>query len=535
MALALTSLLDMIRGYWAYGALWIVYLLALGYMILQRKKREKDVLVWTALLYVLALFNPVSYFIVSKYILNEGASMRLFWGVPYAITVAYTVADLVRRYGKKLWMKVVSVVVAVALVAGCGNFLYSRANFDWNTNKYGLPQVAVDMLDVISQKQWEDLNDLDREELVVAFPEYICSYVLQYEPSFKVLYGRDGVGGTVVTGESADIIFRELSSLTPDYDALLTEMDRFAVDYFATYFTVPEAEMIMRGCRYLGEFNSNHTGNYKLFENRREMYSKAIITMYPDETGTQGMFYTIEEKGRLVVVDGGHAADADKIRWIAGQHGNKIDAWIITHGHPDHVGAFNELMSDPRDIVVGQILTIDFDLDLYHQLARDWDEPAYYDEFYRLLEGQNVTFLHTGDVFSMGNLTYEVFSAYDDNTQNYSEDICNRGSLVFKVSSEQNSMLFMSDVAPAGTLYEDLMNSYGARLKADYLQMAHHGNNTNPQEFVELVAPKVAFFDTPDYFFEDDSFQSAEAAEWVKNIGGEVVSYGDAPYRVTLY
>lgn len=76
-----------------------------------------------------------------------------------------------------------------------------------------------------------------------------------------------------------------------------------------------------------------------------DMKTSYHITQYADITDGQAMFYTIEStKGELIVIDGGWVGNADYVRFVIGEKGNKVDAWILTHPHPDHIGAFNEIM-----------------------------------------------------------------------------------------------------------------------------------------------------------------------------------------------
>ena len=70
-------------------------------------------------------------------------------------------------------------------------------------------------------------------------------------------------------------------------------------------------------------------------------------------------FYTIynEEKG-LIVVDGGWTDDAANVREVMDELGGHIDAWILTHPHQDHIGAFNLLYNELEGITVDKIYTV---------------------------------------------------------------------------------------------------------------------------------------------------------------------------------
>ena len=51
-----------------------------------------------------------------------------------------------------------------------------------------------------------------------------------------------------------------------------------------------------------------------------------------------------------------------------------MDAWIISHPHRDHAGAFNEIMADPGDIVVKQIYDNGFDYDFIMAAGEPYDD-----------------------------------------------------------------------------------------------------------------------------------------------------------------
>ena len=64
------------------------------------------------------------------------------------------------------------------------------------------------------------------------------------------------------------------------------------------------------------------------------------VTQYgSDSDFQQSMFYTIKgSNGKLIVIDGGWDYDAKRVRDTIKKLGGKVNLWIITHPHPDHVG-----------------------------------------------------------------------------------------------------------------------------------------------------------------------------------------------------
>ena len=44
------------------------------------------------------------------------------------------------------------------------------------------------------------------------------------------------------------------------------------------------------------------------------------------------------------------------------QHGNHVNAWILSHPHQDHAGAFNQIYASPDGITIDAV----YDLSLIH-------------------------------------------------------------------------------------------------------------------------------------------------------------------------
>lgn len=102
-----------------------------------------------------------------------------------------------------------------------------------------------------------------------------------------------------------------------------------------------------------------------------------VVTQYGDQSGKQGMFYTIynEKKDVLVVVDGGWKDNTELVRSVIHSAGGHVTAWIVKHYHPDHVEALNEILMEPDGIVIDAIYDSPMDHGEYLQVAKEWDSP----------------------------------------------------------------------------------------------------------------------------------------------------------------
>ncbi len=88
-----------------------------------------------------------------------------------------------------------------------------------------------------------------------------------------------------------------------------------------------------------------------------------LVTQYADATGVQGTFYAITNDTTLIIIDGGWADNAAAVREVIAAHGNHVNAWILSHPHQDHAGAFNQIYASPDGITIDAVYDNGFDYD----------------------------------------------------------------------------------------------------------------------------------------------------------------------------
>ena len=256
----------------------------------------------------------------------------------------------------------------------------------------------------------------------------------------------------------------------------------------------------------------------------------------------QEMCYTITTDTGLVIVDGGQAYEEEKLREIIATYGNHVEAWILTHPHPDHITSFLNIYEDLQGIQIHHVYTIQLpDMETLKKNA-SWEDYSDLERF-RSLDIPGLEYLHKGDRIHVLGLELEVLSAYDETIDKLSNDLMNDGSLLFRVKGREESMLFCADVGSAGgrtdkvrkRMTEYLVETYGDSLKSDYVQMAHHGFQGLGREFYEKVDPKAAFFDAPYWLMNGESeFSSKEKEDMILDMGKTVYSYYTAPNQILL-
>ncbi len=264
--------------------------------------------------------------------------------------------------------------------------------------------------------------------------------------------------------------------------------------------------------------------------------ARYYVTQYADTTGMQAMFYTIEsDRGDLIVIDGGNAGNADYVRQVIQEKGGHVDAWILTHPHPDHIGVFNVLWNELQP-EIDVIYTPEIDYLTYRDRAFEWDGFDGYDLFLDLTsETDKLVYLHTGDELEICGLAFQILHACDDYVYEVSHDIGNDCGLMVRVTNREETMLFCADVGIG--MADKIMSQYGSRIACDYIQMGHHGNGGLSEAFYRLAAPGIAFFDAPDWLMnpgEEGRYTTPENRKLMESLGAEVYSYDTAPNRIEL-
>lgn len=262
------------------------------------------------------------------------------------------------------------------------------------------------------------------------------------------------------------------------------------------------------------------------------------LTQYGSEDGNQMMFYSItNSRDQLVLIDGGWDTDAERVREVIEAHGGHVDAWVITHPHPDHCGAFNAIMAANTDgsVVVDKIYTTPVNRKRYQETAHDYDMIDAYETFYILTkDADNVVYLKEGDAFDLIGLTGKVLHAWDEHVDALKDHLCNDGSLMFRLDALKDSILFCGDVQ---TEMEPFINDiHRDELKATYVQCGHHGNWGLSEDFYDLVSPEAAFVDAPSSIIDDESgvYDGWKLRDYFREKDVMVFRFETAPNTVVL-
>ena len=258
------------------------------------------------------------------------------------------------------------------------------------------------------------------------------------------------------------------------------------------------------------------------------------VYMLPCATSTQNMsFIVVNSDGEIIVIDGGYTEDAKNIidmLKVLQPNVEKpvVTAWLLTHGHIDHIGAISEVIN--RGEV--EILSV------YHDIPTNdkWEAAAGagYDlgsgetdatsrsNLFTALETANIPVIRpvTGQSIVFGSATFDILYTPTDNgtfTKNYG----NNTSVIYKLITTEKSVLFLGD---AGTdLGNWLVANKAEELSADIVQMAHHGQNGVRQDCYQLINPSVALWPTPQWLWDNrggtGTYETLTVRGWMEVLG----------------
>ena len=103
-----------------------------------------------------------------------------------------------------------------------------------------------------------------------------------------------------------------------------------------------------------------------------------------------------------------------------------------------------------------------------------------------------------GDSIKIDEIQIDFIYTYHKELTN---NLMNDSSLVFKVITPNTSVLFLGDLGPEGGDY--LYWESRDKLKADIVQMAHHGHMNVSMEIYAAIAPKICMWNARDWLYNE--------------------------------
>ena len=178
-----------------------------------------------------------------------------------------------------------------------------------------------------------------------------------------------------------------------------------------------------------------------------------------------------------VLIDGGEAEYAYRLeQYLKACEVDRIDCYILTHPHSDHIGASAHIINT---FSVSQVMTTSF-------AGFSIPTTKVYDDMLAAVEktGAETVCVTGGETYTYGPLRIEILSPLT---------VCddyNDMSVTVRAVYKNSSFLMMGDASSA--VEAQILDS-GAQIKADVLKTGHHGSETSTSEpFLKAVSPQYA-------------------------------------------
>jgi len=216
------------------------------------------------------------------------------------------------------------------------------------------------------------------------------------------------------------------------------------------------------------------------------------------------------EAGRVIVIDGGMACDGDYLKRFIADRGNHVDSWFITHPHEDHIDALTWILSNPGDLEIDSIYASFPSVEWIQQHEKGTTHSL--TNFIAALEnaGRSYIDVEQGAIFDIDEIHIEILSVENPGI---TLNAVNNSSLVMRFSDPAKSILFTGDIGVRAG--DKILKTVDPRkLKADYVQMAHHGQGCAGKNFYEVVQPEYCLWPTPLWLWNNDSGGGYDSGPW---------------------
>ncbi len=216
-----------------------------------------------------------------------------------------------------------------------------------------------------------------------------------------------------------------------------------------------------------------------------------------------GMAYLIRlEDGSFALIDStfGEYDEVDHIYSLLckqNERGGKpvISAWFFTHPHDDHTNGFIRMARDYKDRVTVEKVIYNFPADM---CERTHDHKGFLEAIDAY--GAEVIIPGKGDVLRFGGAEFNVIFTSDDCSVRPLN--VNETSLTMRMTLGNYSVMWLGDIQPVGS--KIIMESYSPeQLKADIVQVGHHGYMGASDDFYRAIDPKIALWPVPEARYYD--------------------------------
>ena len=252
----------------------------------------------------------------------------------------------------------------------------------------------------------------------------------------------------------------------------------------------------------------------------------ARLMLLANQSASQMLSCVIQTKdGSVIVVDGGTPEDAPHLIETVQSLGGRVNAWLVTHLHNDHVGALTTILNMEE-------CPLEIDGIYYSVASQEWydeNDPtraqtaaAFMSAIGKVPAEKLHSDIQKGTQIQVGDASVMVMN------RRYllSVDSGNNASVAYMVTVNGRKILFLGDLGLNGG--DLLLQEWsGADITCDIVQMAHHGQNGVGENFYQSVRPKICLWPAPQWLWDNDNgggpgsgpWRTLETRSWMEKLG----------------
>ncbi|MCC0683251.1 ComEC/Rec2 family competence protein [Clostridioides sp. ZZV14-6345] len=201
---------------------------------------------------------------------------------------------------------------------------------------------------------------------------------------------------------------------------------------------------------------------------------KSLLSIHMIDVGQGDSILVQTPTNKNILIDGGDE-DSENIitSYLKQKRIKTIDTIIATHPDSDHIGSLDNVVKK-------------FKVNSMYMPEQSTDSEAYQNLINSCTDKNlSIQYLYKGDVLNIdNNINIYVLSP------SHIQEESNLNSIVFKLTFNNNSFLFMGDAEEPNE--KEILHSFELN-NINFIKIGHHGSNSSSSlEFIKKISPDIA-------------------------------------------